>query len=82
MSEPTPDAEPRHDAVYTQLLRFRRELRTFLRWSEQTAGSSGLTPAVHQLMLAVRGNRHRRGVLGGLVGAAVVGVGVTSRVPS
>ena len=44
------------DADYRQLLEFRDGLRRFLRWSEEEAGSVGLTPAQHQLLLAVRGD--------------------------
>ena len=42
---------------YQHLLRFRTELRRFLRWSEEQAEAEGLTPAQHQLLLAVRGSR-------------------------
>ena len=49
------------DAVYAQLLRFRRELRAFLRWSEQSARAEGLTPSLHQLLLAVRGSERPGG---------------------
>ena len=59
------------DAVYAQLLRFRRELRTFLRWSEQAARSNGLTPAVHQLLLAVRGSDRAGGATVGDVAEAL-----------
>jgi DNA-binding MarR family transcriptional regulator len=41
---------------YATLLGFRTELRRFLRWSEEQARASGLTPAQHQLMLAVKGH--------------------------
>ncbi|MCH7720116.1 MAG: hypothetical protein IH988_03880 [Planctomycetes bacterium] len=34
-------------------------LRRFLRWSEQQAKASGLTPAHHQLLLAIRGHQDR-----------------------
>jgi DNA-binding MarR family transcriptional regulator len=44
------------DAEYEQLLEFRDGLRLFLRWSEGQAASVGLTPAQHQLLLAVRGH--------------------------
>ena len=44
------------DADYAELLRFRDALRRFLRWSAQAAGDAGLTPAQHQLLLAVRGH--------------------------
>jgi len=44
------------DADYQQLLEFRDGLRRFLRWSEAQAAAVGLTPAHHQLLLAVRGH--------------------------
>ena len=44
------------DAEYQQLLEFRDGLRRFLRWSEEQAAAVGLTPAHHQLLLAVRGH--------------------------
>lgn len=44
------------DADYQQLLIFRDGLRRFLRWSEEHALAAGITPAQHQLMLAVRGH--------------------------
>lgn len=43
------------DADYRSLARFRYALRVFLRFSEEAARARGLTPAQHQLMLAVRG---------------------------
>lgn len=43
------------DEDYRRLLAFRTELRDFLRWSEDTAHDAGLTPALHQLLLVVRG---------------------------
>lgn len=42
-------------ADYQRLLAFRTELRSFMRWSEQTAHEAGLTPSLHQLLLVVRG---------------------------
>ena len=44
------------DDTYAQLLRFRTELRRFLRWSEDQAAQAGLTPMQHQLLLAVKGH--------------------------
>jgi len=44
------------DAQYQRLLEFRDGLRRFLRWSETQAAAAGLTPAQHQLMLAIRGH--------------------------
>src|SRR6478672_725225 len=44
------------DDDYRRLLELRTGLRRFLRWSEQQARAAGLTPAQHQLLLAVRGH--------------------------
>jgi DNA-binding MarR family transcriptional regulator len=44
------------DADYQRLLQFRTGLRRFLRWSERQARAQGLTPAQHQLLLAIRGH--------------------------
>jgi DNA-binding MarR family transcriptional regulator len=41
---------------YERLLTFRKALRDFLRWSEQAASDAGLTPAQHQLLLAIKGH--------------------------
>lgn len=41
---------------FTRLLELRTGLRRFLRWSEDQARAAGLTPAKHQLLLAVRGH--------------------------
>lgn len=49
------------DEDYTRLLQFRTGLRRFLRWSERKASETGLTPAQHQLLLAVRGHPDPRG---------------------
>jgi DNA-binding MarR family transcriptional regulator len=46
---------------YQRLLSFRTGLRRFLRWSEERAAGAGLTPAQHQLMLAIRGHDDPRG---------------------
>jgi DNA-binding MarR family transcriptional regulator len=43
------------------LLAFRVGLRRFLRWSEVQAARVGLTPAQHQLLLAIRGHPDPRG---------------------
>ena len=43
------------DRQYRQLLTFRTALREFLKWSERLAAEAGLTPAQHQLLLAIRG---------------------------
>ncbi len=44
------------DEEFEQLLALRTGLRRFLHWSEQQARAAGLTPAQHQLLLAVRGH--------------------------
>jgi DNA-binding MarR family transcriptional regulator len=49
------------DGEYARLLAFRVELRRFLHWSEEQAATVGLTPAQHQLMLAIRGHPDSRG---------------------
>ena len=49
------------DATYVRLLALRTELRRFERWSEDQARSAGLTPAQHQLLLAIRGHADSRG---------------------
>jgi DNA-binding MarR family transcriptional regulator len=49
------------DADYEDLLTLRTGLRRFVRWSEQQAEENGLTPAQHQLLLAIRGHSDRRG---------------------
>lgn len=49
------------DEVYRRLLQLRTALRQFERWSEQQAQAAGLTPAQHQLLLAIRGHDDRRG---------------------
>lgn len=49
------------DADYRRLLQFRTGLRRFLHWSAQQAESTGLTPAQHQLLLAIRGHDDSRG---------------------
>jgi DNA-binding MarR family transcriptional regulator len=49
------------DAEYSKLLGLRDGLRLFLRWSQQQAEASGLSPSQHQLLLAVRGHVDPRG---------------------
>jgi uncharacterized protein YeaO (DUF488 family)/DNA-binding MarR family transcriptional regulator len=49
------------DEDYSRLLALRTGLRHFLRWSEQQAQAAGLTPAQHQLLLAIRGHGDPRG---------------------
>jgi DNA-binding MarR family transcriptional regulator len=49
------------DDDYRRLLELRTGLRRFLRWSEQQARGAGITPAQHQLLLAIRGHGDERG---------------------
>jgi DNA-binding MarR family transcriptional regulator len=49
------------DADYRRLLALRTGLRRFLHWSETEAQAVGLTPAHHQLLLAIRGHDDPRG---------------------
>lgn len=49
------------DEDYRELLRLRTGLRQFLRLSEDFAREIGLTPAQHQLLLAVRGHGEHSG---------------------
>lgn len=49
------------DAAYARLLALRTGLRHFQAWSAKQARAAGLTPAQHQLLLAVRGHRDPRG---------------------
>ncbi|MEY2399729.1 MAG: hypothetical protein QOJ00_2903 [Actinomycetota bacterium] len=41
---------------FVRLLTFRDGLRRFLSWSETEARAAGVTPAQHQLLLAIRGH--------------------------
>jgi DNA-binding MarR family transcriptional regulator len=54
------------DEDFRRLLEFRDSLRLFLRWSESEARSHGLTPAQHQLLLAIRGHEGARPSVGEL----------------
>jgi DNA-binding MarR family transcriptional regulator len=49
------------DDDYRRLLELRTGLRRFERWSREEAARAGLTPAHHQLLLAVRGHADQRG---------------------
>lgn len=55
---------PLADREYQALARFRHALRVFLRFSEGAAREAGVTPAQHQLLLAVRGHRDGTPVVG------------------
>ena len=46
---------------YERLLALRTGLRRFLSWSGQQAEAAGITPAQHQLLLAIRGHPDPRG---------------------
>ncbi|MET4898430.1 MarR family transcriptional regulator [Sphingomonadaceae bacterium jetA1] len=48
-------ADPITDDDYRALAEFRRQLRTFLSFSEQAASAAGITPQQHQALLALRG---------------------------
>jgi DNA-binding MarR family transcriptional regulator len=57
------------DDDYRRLLELRTGLRRFLRWSEEHAREAGMTPAQHQLLLAIRGHPDERGpTVGDLAG--------------
>jgi DNA-binding MarR family transcriptional regulator len=60
------------DHQYASLLAFRVGLRRFLHWSERAAAANGLTPAQHQLLLAVRGHPDPAGPTVGEVAAALL----------
>ena len=45
-----------NESDYARLLGFRSDLRRFLRWSEEQARAAGITPAQHQLLLAIKGH--------------------------
>ncbi len=49
------------DEDYRNILVFRTRLRRFLAWSGAQARAAGLTPAQHQLLLAVRGHPEPNG---------------------
>jgi len=60
------------DDDYRRLLELRTGLRRFLRWSEHQAKTVGLTPAQHQLLLAIRGHGDPRGPTVGEVASYLV----------
>ncbi len=49
-------AESVSERDYQRLLELRTGLRKFLKWSADQARAAGLTPAQHQLLLAIRGH--------------------------
>ncbi len=61
------------DQDFERLLGLRSGLRRFLHWSDQQAKAAGLTPAKHQLLLAVRGHPAPSGpTIGELAGYLVL----------
>jgi DNA-binding MarR family transcriptional regulator len=61
------------DEDYRRLLQFRVDLRRFLHWSEEQAEKVGVTPAQHQLLLAVRGHAGPEGpTIGDVAGYLVL----------
>ena len=48
-------SRPLSNADYRALAEFRRDVRQFQSFSEDAAREAGLTPAQHQLLLAIRG---------------------------
>lgn len=56
----TPEADLT-DREYRELLAFRTAIRRFLHWSEAQATALGISPAQHQLLLAIRGHREPAG---------------------
>ncbi|HEY2575792.1 MAG TPA: MarR family winged helix-turn-helix transcriptional regulator [Streptosporangiaceae bacterium] len=54
---------------YENLLAFRISLRRFQHWSQAQARAVGLTPAQHQLLLAIKGHQGEQGpAIGDLAG--------------
>jgi len=53
--ESVPFSQPTNED-FRHSLRFRVTLRRFLRWSEEQAAAVGLTPAPHQLLVALPGH--------------------------
>ena len=54
-------SEKLDDDDYWRLLEFRTAIRKFLKYSQSQAAQLGLTPAQHQLLLAIRGARRTGG---------------------
>lgn len=53
---------------FQNLLAFRTALRRFLHWSQTQAKAAGLTPAQHQLLVAIRGHGDTAPTIGDLAG--------------
>jgi DNA-binding MarR family transcriptional regulator len=60
MSDPATDGAL-SDEDYQRLAELRYGLRRFLAWSAEQAQQAGLTPAQHQLLLAIRAAKDPRG---------------------
>ena len=67
-----PDPADPDDVDYRRLLQLRTGIRQFLHWSEEQATALGVTPAQHQLMLAIRGSDDPEGPTIGAVADALV----------
>lgn len=52
---------PLTESQWRTLLSFRVALRRFLAWSEEQAAQAGLSPAQHQLLVAIRGHPGPKG---------------------
>lgn len=64
---PSGDAARLDDDEYAKILEFRSAIRRFLEWSGHQATAAGVTPTQHQLLLAIRGTDHARGITIGQV---------------
>lgn len=60
------------DDDYRRLLELRTGLRHFLHWSEQQAVEVDITPAQHQMMLAIRGHSGTAPTIGDLADALLL----------
>ncbi len=49
------------DEDFQHLLELRTSLKQYLRWSEQAAKGAGVTPAQHELLLAIKGHPGQQG---------------------
>ena len=65
-------AEDLGDAEYRDLLAFRTAIRRFLHWSEERATALGVTPAQHQLLLAIRGHEGGSPTIGDVAGSLLL----------
>jgi DNA-binding MarR family transcriptional regulator len=61
------------DDEYRRLLEFRTAIRKFLKYSKTQAAQLGLTPAQHQLLLAIRGHpRHGGATIGDIAESLLI----------